>query len=65
MVEVKPDSEIKDFEVQEKKKTADKYCELVSKNIGKFGIAKQWRYVIVTTEKITVSSTLVVLLSQK
>ncbi len=65
MIEVKPDSEIKDLDVQEKKKTADKYCELVTKNVGKYGIVKPWRYVIVPTEKITVSSTVVVLLSHK
>lgn len=65
MIEVKPDSEIKDLDVQEKKKTADKYCELVTNNVGKYGIVKPWRYVIVPTEKITVSSTVVVLLSHK
>ena len=57
MIEVKPIAEVKNTDVQEKKKTADKYCELVSKNRGKYGIAKPWRYVIVPTEKITVSST--------
>ena len=57
MIEVKPGVEIKNIDVQEKKKTADKYCELVTKNVGKFGIAKPWRYVIVPTEKITISST--------
>ncbi|MCX6757216.1 MAG: DEAD/DEAH box helicase family protein [Candidatus Nomurabacteria bacterium] len=65
MIEVKPEGEIKNLDVQEKKKTADKYCELVSKNVGKYGIIKPWRYVIVPTEKITISSTVVVLLSQK
>lgn len=62
MVEVKPSAEIEDLDVQEKKKTADKYCELVSKNVGKYGIVKPWRYVIVPTEKITASSTVEVLL---
>lgn len=62
MIEVKPSGEIKDLDVQEKKKTADKYCELVSNNVGKFGITKPWRYVIVPTEKITISSTVVALL---
>jgi len=57
MIEVKPEAEIKDLDVQEKKKTADKYCELVSKNVGTYGIVKPWRYVIVPTEKITISST--------
>jgi len=64
MIEVKPSVEVKDLDVQEKKKTADKYCELVSKNVGKYGITKPWRYVIVPTEKITVSSTVAVLLTQ-
>ena len=63
MIEVKPSGEIKDLDVQEKKKTANKYCELVSKNVGKFGITKPWRYVIVPTEKITVSSTVAGLLN--
>ncbi len=62
MIEVKPSVEINTPEVQEKKKTADKYCELVSKNIGSFGIVKPWRYVIVATEKITISSTIAGLL---
>lgn len=62
MIEVKPSGEIKDLDVQEKKKTADKYCELVSANVGKHGITKPWRYAIVPTEKITVSSTVEVLL---
>lgn len=57
MIEVKPGAETNDPDVQEKKKTADKYCELVSKNVGKYGIAKSWRYIIVPTEKICISST--------
>ena len=63
MVEVKPSVEIQNFDVQEKKKTAEKYCELVSKNVGRYGISKPWRYVIVPIEKITVSSTVVTLLT--
>ncbi len=63
MIEVKPSGEISNLDVQAKKKTADKYCELVSENVGKYGIVKPWRYVIVPTEKITVSSTLLALLS--
>ncbi|MBU1299692.1 MAG: DEAD/DEAH box helicase family protein [Bacteroidetes bacterium] len=62
MVEVKPSTEIKNTDVQAKKKTADKYCELVSKNLGKYGIVKTWRYAIVPTEKITLSSTVPMLL---
>jgi len=62
MVEVKPPGEIETHDVQEKKKTAEKYCELVSANVGKFGIAKPWRYVIVPTDKITVTSTVAGLL---
>ena len=63
MIEVKPSGEINNLDVQAKKKTADKYCELVSKNVGKFGIVKPWRYVIIPTEKITVSSTITALLN--
>lgn len=62
MVEVKPSGEIKDTDVQEKKKTAEKYCELVSENVGKYGIIKPWKYVIVPTEKITIHSTVTNLL---
>lgn len=58
MVEVKPGIEVKNIDVQEKKKTADKYCELVSKNRGKYGIVKDWRYKIVSTESITLSATI-------
>ena len=58
MIEVKPQGEMQDLDVQEKKKTADKYCELVSKSLGKYGIVKPWRYVIVPTEKITIQSTI-------
>lgn len=62
IIEVKPGIEVNNLDVQEKKKTADKYCELVSKNIGKYGIVKPWRYVIIPTEKITISSTISALL---
>lgn len=64
MIEVKPSIEINTPDVQEKKKTAGKYCELVSKNIGNFGIVKPWRYVIVATERITISSTIAGLLAK-
>ena len=57
MIEVKPESEINNPDVQAKKQTAEKYCEIVNKNIGKFGIVKPWRYVIVPTSRITISST--------
>ncbi len=65
MIEVKPEFEIQDQGVQAKKQTAIKYCDVLNKNIGKFGIIKSWRYVIVPTEKITISSTLAFLLSCK
>ena len=58
MIEVKPAGEISDPSVQAKKQTAEMYCEIVNKNIGKFGIVKTWRYVIVPTERITVHSTI-------
>lgn len=62
MVEVKPREEIELFQVQAKKKTAEKYCELATKNVGQFGIVKPWRYLIVPTEKITITSTISTLL---
>ncbi|MCX6717301.1 MAG: DEAD/DEAH box helicase family protein [Candidatus Taylorbacteria bacterium] len=58
MIEVKPGSEIQTPGVQAKKQTAEKYCEIVNKNIGNFGIIKPWRYVIIPTEKITIHSTI-------
>jgi type III restriction enzyme len=64
MLEVKPESEINFPDVQAKKQTADKYCEIVNKNIGKFGIVKPWRYVIIPTERITISSTINGLISR-
>lgn len=57
MIEVKPESEIGLPDVQTKKLTADKYCEVVNRNIGKYGIVKPWRYVIIPTEKISLNST--------
>lgn len=62
MIEVKPDEEIEAYDVQEKKKTAEKYCELVSRHIGNYGIVKPWRYVIVPTEKISLTATIAGLL---
>jgi hypothetical protein len=62
MIEVKPEEEINTSSVQAKKQTAEKYCEVVNKNIGKFGIVKPWRYVIVQTGRITVSSSIAGLL---
>jgi type III restriction enzyme len=58
MIEVKPEIEINTPSVQAKKQTAEKYCEVINKNIGKFGIVKPWRYAIIPTERITVHSTL-------
>ncbi len=62
MVEVKPDNEIDDANVQAKKATAEKYCETVNNSIGKHGIVKPWRYVIVPTSRITLHSTVTALL---
>lgn len=64
MIEVKPGIEIENPDVQAKKKTADKYCELVSSKIGSYGIVKPWRYVIIPTERITLSSTVSSLLTK-
>ena len=63
MIEVKPEAEINTPSVQAKKKTAEKYCEIVNRKIGTLGIRKKWRYVIIPTERITVSSTINSLLS--
>jgi len=63
MIEVKPESKINDQDVQAKKQTAEKYCKIVNENIGKFGIVKPWRYVIVATERITIQSTITSLLA--
>ena len=57
MIEVKPKGEIDTQSVQAKMQTADKYCEIVNRNIGKYGIQKPWRYVILATDRISVRST--------
>ena len=57
MIEVKSDEEINDPDVRAKKQTAEKYCDVVNRNIGKFGIVKPWRYLIVPTSRITIQST--------
>ena len=64
MVEVKQSTEITSPEVQAKKRTAEQYCELVTKNIGSYGIVKPWRYIIIPTDKITISSTIAGLLGK-
>lgn len=58
MIEVKPQSEIQSPNVQAKRQTAEKYCEVINKNMGKYGITKPWRYIILSTERITISSTI-------
>ncbi|MFA7253502.1 MAG: DEAD/DEAH box helicase family protein [Patescibacteria group bacterium] len=58
MIEVKPDAEISTPDVQAKKQTAEKYCDVVNRNIGKFGIVKSWRYIIAPTSRITIHSTI-------
>lgn len=57
MIEVKPDAEVQNDDVQAKKKAADAYCKVVSEHIGSFGIVKPWKYIIVPTSKITITST--------
>ena len=63
LVEVKPENEMRDLNVLAKKQTAEKFCELISQNIGKFGIAKPWRYIIVPTNRIKINFTIDSLLS--
>jgi len=63
MIEVKPSPDIQTQSVQAKKQTADKYCDVVNKNIGKLGIVKPWKYLIVPTERITIHSTISALLN--
>ena len=58
MIEVKPEEEINSPSVQAKKHTAEKYCEVVNKNFGKFGIVKKWRYKIIKTDDIKITSTI-------
>ena len=62
-MEVKPENEMRDLNVLAKKQTAEKFCELISQNIGQYGITKPWRYVIVPTNRISINSTIDVLLS--
>jgi type III restriction enzyme len=58
LVEVKPENEMRDSNVLAKQQTAEKYCELLSKNIGKYEITKPWRYVVVPTNRININSTI-------
>lgn len=58
MIEVKPENEMNAPSVQAKKTTAEKYCEVVNQTIGKFGIVKPWRYVVIPTDRITIRSTI-------
>lgn len=58
IVEVKPENELSDPDVLSKKQTAEKYCEIVNKNLGKYGITKNWRYIIIPTNRITIQSTI-------
>ena len=62
LVEVKPENEMRDLNVLAKKQTAEKYCELISQNIGKYGITKPWRYIIIPTNRIKITATIGVLL---
>ena len=63
IIEVKPESEFNTPSVLAKKQTAERFCEVVNSNMGKFGIVKAWRYVIISTESITIQSTIVGLLT--
>ena len=57
MIEVKPQGEIDTPSVQAKKQTADKYCEIINRKIGQYGIVKPWRYIILPTDRITLRAT--------
>ena len=54
---------MRDLNVLAKKQTAEKFCELISENMGKFGIVKPWRYIIVPTNRIKINFTIDSLLS--
>jgi type III restriction enzyme len=58
MIEVKPEEEISNADVQAKKATAEHFCKVVSEHVGQYGIVKPWRYVIIPTNKITLTSTI-------
>jgi len=63
MIEIKPISKLNDFDVLAKKQSAEKYCDVVSNNLGKQNITKRWRYKIIPTEQITITSSINFLLS--
>lgn len=63
MIEVKPDMEIMNDDVLAKKKSAETYCNIINANIWKFGIVKPWRYIIIPTSRITITSTITWLIS--
>jgi len=58
MVEVKESDKLNDSDVSEKKKTAEQYCESVTKCVGNNGITKPWRYLLIGTDKIAINSTI-------
>jgi len=58
LVEIKPNKNISDFDVQQKKIVAEQYCKIVNENINNFGICKSWKYLIIPTEKILAQSTI-------
>lgn len=63
LVEIKPTSELNNYDVNAKRKTAEKYCSAVNENLGKFGITKKWRYKIIPTEYINIFSSVQFLIS--
>ncbi len=62
MIEVKPDMEVMNDDVQAKKKSAETYCNIINANMWKFGIVKPWKYIILPTSRITTTSTIKALL---
>jgi type III restriction enzyme len=58
LAEIKPNKNIDDFDVQQKKIVAEQYCKVVNENINNFGIYKSWKYLIIPTEKILAQSTI-------
>jgi type III restriction enzyme len=56
LVEIKRDDELEAFEVRAKAESAKKYCQIVSENIGNFGITKPWRYVMIPASRVTMTS---------
>lgn len=58
LVEIKPEKNLKDYDVMQKKLVAQKFCDLINKNINNYGIEKNWVYTLISTNNILANSSI-------